>query len=161
MHSTTVETPHTRTMASLTEVMAYENPDVINRYREKMGLSAEEAQELFSDTKKFLYLCGTVPGCWRPPVQVDEGWHQFILFTRDYQDFCRQWFGRVIHHEPRRVTRSSVGSSVSETIAMARELFGDNLSRNWTSGRNSAECSKSGCNCSPDTGGGGSECSPN
>jgi hypothetical protein len=35
-----------------------------------------------------------------PSQVVDELWHEFILFTRDYQDFCRQAFGRFLHHTP-------------------------------------------------------------
>lgn len=35
------------------------------------------------------------------PSQVtDELWHEFILYTRHYQRFCRQAFGRFLHHTP-------------------------------------------------------------
>ena len=35
------------------------------------------------------------------PSQVaDELWHQFILHTRAYGDFCRQAFGGILHHTP-------------------------------------------------------------
>jgi hypothetical protein len=27
-------------------------------------------------------------------------WHAFILHTRDYEHYCRERFGRVIHHQP-------------------------------------------------------------
>ncbi|MFA5960837.1 MAG: hypothetical protein WC785_10005 [Tatlockia sp.] len=32
--------------------------------------------------------------------QIDSLWHQFILFTREYQDFCNCYFGKFIHHSP-------------------------------------------------------------
>ena len=35
------------------------------------------------------------------PSQVaDELWHEFILHTRSYEVFCRQAFGRFLHHTP-------------------------------------------------------------
>jgi hypothetical protein len=35
------------------------------------------------------------------PSQVtDDLWHEFILYTKNYQAFCRQAFGRFFHHTP-------------------------------------------------------------
>ncbi len=35
------------------------------------------------------------------PSQVtDDLWHEFILYTRNYEDFCRRAFGRFMHHTP-------------------------------------------------------------
>lgn len=35
------------------------------------------------------------------PSQVtDDLWHEFILYTRNYQEFCRRAFGRFMHHTP-------------------------------------------------------------
>lgn len=35
------------------------------------------------------------------PSQVaDDLWHEFILYTRQYQDFCQRAFGRFLHHTP-------------------------------------------------------------
>jgi len=35
------------------------------------------------------------------PSQVtDDLWHEFILYTRHYQQFCRHAFGRFMHHTP-------------------------------------------------------------
>jgi hypothetical protein len=31
---------------------------------------------------------------------VDEVWHTFILFTRDYADCCKEVFGSYLHHQP-------------------------------------------------------------
>ncbi|WP_323001355.1 hypothetical protein [Denitromonas sp.] len=35
-----------------------------------------------------------------PSQAVDDAWHEFILFTRNYQDFCRKGLGRFLHHVP-------------------------------------------------------------
>ena len=35
-----------------------------------------------------------------PSQVVDVAWHEFILFTRNYQSFCRSALGRFLHHTP-------------------------------------------------------------
>lgn len=35
-----------------------------------------------------------------PSQVVDDLWHEFILCTKNYQGFCRQAFGRFLHHTP-------------------------------------------------------------
>lgn len=46
------------------------------------------------------------------PSQIaDDLWHEFILYTKHYQDFCRQAFGRFLHHTPVVVMRSGSQSN--------------------------------------------------
>jgi hypothetical protein len=35
-----------------------------------------------------------------PSQAVDDLWHHFILYTRNYQVFCQRAFGRFLHHTP-------------------------------------------------------------
>ena len=35
-----------------------------------------------------------------PSQVVDDLWHEFILYTKSYQAFCRRAFGRFLHHTP-------------------------------------------------------------
>lgn len=35
-----------------------------------------------------------------PSQAVDDLWHEFILYTKGYDTFCRQAFGRFLHHTP-------------------------------------------------------------
>ena len=35
-----------------------------------------------------------------PSQAVDDLWHEFILYTKAYDAFCRQAFGRFLHHTP-------------------------------------------------------------
>ncbi|HZF70552.1 glycine-rich domain-containing protein, partial [Sulfuricurvum sp.] len=35
-----------------------------------------------------------------PSQAVDVAWHEFILFTRAYKDFCTKALGRFLHHTP-------------------------------------------------------------
>lgn len=46
------------------------------------------------------------------PSQIaDDLWHEFILYTQHYQDFCQQAFGRFLHHTPAVVIRSGSKSN--------------------------------------------------
>lgn len=35
-----------------------------------------------------------------PSEAVDALWHQFILYTQSYDEFCKRAFGRFLHHTP-------------------------------------------------------------
>lgn len=35
-----------------------------------------------------------------PSQVVDDLWHEFILYTKNYDRFCRQAFGQFLHHTP-------------------------------------------------------------
>lgn len=35
-----------------------------------------------------------------PSQLVDDLWHEFILYTKHYQQFCKQAFGQYMHHTP-------------------------------------------------------------
>lgn len=41
-----------------------------------------------------------------PSRAVDEAWHEFILFTRQYDQYCRRVFGRFLHHVPAEAMQS-------------------------------------------------------
>ncbi|MEO1518681.1 MAG: hypothetical protein AAFV95_26945 [Bacteroidota bacterium] len=99
-------------VCTLDEVLAYQNKWIIHKFLEKYSLPFSEAEELFEQTKKWLWLNAIsieeeqagaesielfIDG---PMAMVDEMWHTFILFTREYKKFCRQYFGFFIHHGP-------------------------------------------------------------
>lgn len=61
----------------------------------------EEFDELYTEFLKFAY----VTKVSNEPVammsaEVDEIWHQFILYTRDYLKFCNDYLGEFLHHIP-------------------------------------------------------------
>ncbi|HRJ70045.1 MAG TPA: hypothetical protein PK812_10590 [Beijerinckiaceae bacterium] len=54
-----------------------------------------------------------------PSQAADELWHEFILYTRAYQEFCDQAFGRFLHHTP------------AVALAPARQRTNEGLRRVW------------------------------
>lgn len=60
-----------------------------------------------------------------PSQAIDAAWHEFILFTRQYESFCRRAFGRFLHHTPaeamRLPTRAQEGIKVAWERSCQRE----------------------------------------
>jgi hypothetical protein len=75
--------------------------------------AAKEAEALFVEVKRHLFLALTLEGRTLPvfSTRVDEAWHQFILFTREYHEFCTRFAGRYLHHSPRESSGSGRGAS--------------------------------------------------
>lgn len=63
-------------------------------------LNELDAKLLLTETLKFLYLIAKYKQSLSPSIIVDLTWHEFILYTRLYHDFCMDKFGRFIHHTP-------------------------------------------------------------
>jgi len=101
-----------QSIATLEEVMLYENIDIVERFMQSWNLSLEESQEIFDELKKWLWLCAISASAKSTGEKVpslaisqsmtllDEMWHAFILFTKPYTAFCNKYFGFYIHHGP-------------------------------------------------------------
>jgi hypothetical protein len=110
---------------SLSGILEYRNDDVVYRFRKLYDVTWAEAEDLFTETKKWLWLCG-LPDAPRLPILssmhiLDEMWHNFVLFTQDYQSFCDTYFGRFMHHNPTRESRDQAPSTDVETHRRTRE----------------------------------------
>lgn len=53
-----------------------------------------------------------------PSQLVDDLWHEFILYTKHYQQFCKQAFGQYMHHTP-------------AAVLSANQRSNDGLRRTW------------------------------
>ncbi|HTM68908.1 MAG TPA: hypothetical protein VL426_06450, partial [Candidatus Binatia bacterium] len=80
--------------------LAYENPEMVERYARRHGVDRDEAERLFTECKKFLIVCALFPDPCSPARALDQMWHHFILHTRDYADYCWRLLGGFIHHRP-------------------------------------------------------------
>jgi hypothetical protein len=93
---------------SLDDVLAYENSDIVHRFHKAYGISREEAADIFMQVKKWLWLAnlrrqsGLDGGLHidMSLVVIDEMWHNFVLFTKEYSAFCQRYFGYYLHHAP-------------------------------------------------------------
>jgi hypothetical protein len=91
----------------ITNVMNYPMTDMVFRCQKDFGYSDEDMIILERECKRYLILCyvkdNPDDGIAMYSADVDNMWHSFILFTKEYADFCQSNFGHFIHHEPNRV----------------------------------------------------------
>ena len=120
------------------EALTYEAPFLIEKLlKEHIVETDDEARILLSEVKRYLilaYLDETT--CWDLySTRIDEVWHQFVLFTKEYADFSARFFGRFIHHCPSNAPGSPViGISKSSFDGFRKryvELFGAPLPDVW------------------------------
>lgn len=99
---------------------------VEERLTRKVGLPADQARGAVVEMKRYLALVGLgYRGLGMASRAVDEAWHAFLLFTKDYDAFCRSAFGEFIHHVPRTSRDSGVSDSTGRLVRAYREVFGE------------------------------------
>lgn len=96
-------------LTSLQEILAYRHAGAIRRYCKEQHASASEAEEIFQEMLKFLFLSYRAAfdspqgfGCvvTNEIEKLDWMWHTFLLYTRDYAEFCERFFGYFLDHMP-------------------------------------------------------------
>lgn len=103
---------------------------LLERFSTKQGVSKTEAQKVFNETKKFLILCASNCGSGlSPSTTVDEMWHTFILFSRDYFKFCELIGAGYIHHDP---SVKPQPNSYQKTFDGLQKLFGKIDLKYWS-----------------------------
>jgi hypothetical protein len=94
---------------------------------EKIGAACdiEESQVARSLTEviRFLNLIAMSDTMLTPSVLIDLAWHEFILCTRAYGNFCERHFGRMIHHHPGGLAEKN-REQFRRTLELYREHFG-------------------------------------
>ena len=65
-------------------------------------LSSDQVSLALDGLREFFYACQRASKVMMamPSQVVDVAWHEFILSTRDYEQFCQHAFGRFLHHTP-------------------------------------------------------------
>jgi hypothetical protein len=124
---------------SIDEVMGYEAPFLIEKLlKEHIVETPAEAERLFTEVKRYLLLVRIDRSkLWEMySLRIDEVWHQFILFTNEYIDFCRRCFGGYIPHSPSNapVPETFVAmetATFDEFAVRYEEMFGEALPDVW------------------------------
>jgi hypothetical protein len=78
----------------------YWNSSVVERIQRDAGVDRETAAALWAELLVFLDVVAESKDFVSPPPGLDIAWHAFLLHTRDYEAYCRERYGRIIHHEP-------------------------------------------------------------
>lgn len=90
-------------------------------------LSETQRSEVFAALLDYFAMCNKAGRRMvaMPSQVADDAWHEFILFTRQYDKYCRKAFGRFLHHTPAEAmsspTQASQGLRRAWRLACQRE----------------------------------------
>jgi len=79
---------------------------IVGRFKKSYPSFKEDEIELVTKAlKDYFYICNMANGKMvsMPSKVVDDLWHQFLLFSIEYNNFCKEAFGRYLHHSPTEV----------------------------------------------------------
>ncbi len=139
-------------LPDLNEVLIYKNQTVITRFEAKVPEESHRSEQLFTEMLRYLWLCEKhawdreekpddpllhfIPIMHEEMRAIDSMWHEFILLTRDYHDFCYHFFGRFIHHEPnvhehQTFSETQFVESLNLFLNYVYDVLGEEVIRTW------------------------------
>jgi hypothetical protein len=139
-------------LPDLNKLLQYKNPPVLKLYEQNYPHNKLSSEQAFREVLKYLWLtrkheldllnntdnhdfpqyCIMA----RSMREIDEMWHEFILFTEDYTDFCHQYFGNYMHHLPNIFDnmprpRNEVEREVEKLLPYIYDHLGEETLRTW------------------------------
>lgn len=116
---------------SFSEILKYSNKNLEELcIKKKIVKNQLHFQACFTELIKFMYIAkeseGVVPLASKT---IDSIWHEFILMTRDYQDFCEHYFETFLHHIPSKDFNENTISPI-DFAKVYTEKFGE-FSTDW------------------------------
>lgn len=102
------------------QLLQYDLQFITKRFAEEQGISIEIANNYEHEMKRFFLLRFVQKRKYAVMGKVDDYWHLFIVYTKQYHDFCDKAFGAYLHHNP--ATSRSTDPTVSENILYIRFL---------------------------------------
>jgi hypothetical protein len=74
--------------------------NVEERVRRNNKLKENEYEWRLLDLKRYFILTSLLKETPMFSVEVDELWHEMLMFTREYDDFSKKYLGNTLHHSP-------------------------------------------------------------
>lgn len=139
---------------NLHQLLEYKNPAVLKLYEQNYPNNLLSAEQAFIEVLKYLWLSKKhetdlvdnvgnerFPSqCFMPRSmrEIDEMWHEFILFTEDYTNFCMHYFGEYMHHLPNIFDnmprpRAEVEREIEKLLPYIYDHLGEQTLRTWFS----------------------------
>jgi hypothetical protein len=93
------ESPSTLAYRGMVEGQLWDR--LVRRIVSEHGVELAYAERTMNEALGFLLLCaGDSTTAFSPSEAVDVGWHTFLMYTREYEEFCRRVADGFIHHSP-------------------------------------------------------------
>ena len=74
--------------------------NIVKYFSLKKSMSIENSLRIHKKLEIFLENASKSEIPLTPTIEVDEAWHNFILHTKVYQEYCLSNFGQFVHHNP-------------------------------------------------------------
>jgi len=126
----------------LKRLLKYKNKQVVERYCNTYSKKKYYANKVFLELMKFFWLSQKTKlkkqyelvTIYPDMIHIDNMWHTFVLFTKDYQKFCNNYFGTYIHHTPqsgKAPPRKLYNEKLSASISYVYDELGEKTVRFW------------------------------
>jgi len=91
----------------------------------KLGWTPAFARRAIEEYRKFLYLGVVADFGVTPSKVIDQVWHEHLLFTKAYAEFCRDVLGRPFEHYPELVATEDQTSVFQDQYERTLDLYED------------------------------------
>lgn len=129
----------------LEHILSYKCDDVIDGFMKSFSVSNTESQEIFKEMLRWIWYCNSPQSVGYRSIDssiliIDEMWHTFILYTKEYHNFCHEYLGYYLHHSPtkksdaiefKKQTRKEVLEIKKTQYELVYDLLGKNVFINW------------------------------
>ena len=101
-------------------------PELRNRLQANTGLTLEQSGRVLEGLRQYFLAClaaqrkPIAKEVGMPSKAVDAAWHEFIVLTKEYAKFCRQAFGKYLHHTPKAMMETPSSAAVANTLHQLR-----------------------------------------
>jgi hypothetical protein len=110
----------------------YENSAIARKISKEIICTFGQAEVLLRDCSNFLWMAAKSSEVSVPSPIIDEAWHVFILFTKEYMQFCHDHCGGYVHHAPHTGPELRMTTDyVKPTVDMLHTNFGGKPNGNW------------------------------
>lgn len=138
-------------LCNLEHVLSYTHPNLLKRYTTTYPNNILPAEIVFKELLKYLWLCERhrqdqisfpddhelkfVCNIYPEISEIDDMWHTFLLFTKDYRDFCQQYLGAFIDHCPN-ISNEPISTEIFELdlsryLSYVYEKLGEETLKIW------------------------------
>ena len=114
----------------LAQQIVDDNPLIIKKIMSATNLSSQKSNQLLVEVIKFLDLIIISGQRLTPSYLVDQAWHELILFTHYYKNFCEHTLGRFIHHHPGG-SQTENQENFNKTLNLYSQQWGDPPPQFW------------------------------
>mgnify|MGYP001184546151 CR=1 FL=1 len=139
-------------LPDLDQLLAFRHERAIQRFQRDFPALADQGEVLFADVQRFLWLSRkhefeqqARPGAedldfllvmYEEMRDIDNMWHAFILYTKDYGEYCQRFYGEMMHHQPdvattRPQTPEQFQADLSKFLSYAYDNLGEAVVRRW------------------------------